>query len=418
MTTAAAPIPVRNDVEVIGLVGLAHGTSHFFHLMLPPLFPWLMKDFSLSYTEAGMLMTVFFVVSGVGQAVAGFVVDRIGARPVLFAGVGMLALSGIVLGVATSYPMLMLAAAVAGCGNSIFHPADFTLLNRRVAQPRLGHAFSVHGLSGNLGWAAAPVFMAGIAATAGWHAAGFAAAGVGAVVLAILWWRRDVLDDAAAEVVAPAHDASTRVPAHQLAFLRSPAVWLCFAFFFLTTSAFGILQNFAPAILGNVYGVSLVIATAGLTAYLAGSAAGMIAGGFLAARSEHSERTFAMALGFAAAMALLLASGWVSSSLLLPLMAIMGFGVGTAGPSRDLLVRRAATSQFGKASFGRVYGFVYSGLDTGLALSPLLFGPLLDAGRFSAALMAVAVLQTASLLTAMRVGVTARANASSREVRA
>ncbi len=332
MTTTAAPIPVRNDVEVIGLVGLAHGTSHFFHLMLPPLFPWLMKDFSLSYTEAGMLMTVFFVVSGVGQAVAGFVVDRIGARPVLFAGIGMLALSGIVLGVATTYPMLMLAAAVAGCGNSIFHPADFTLLNRRVAQPRLGHAFSVHGLSGNLGWAAAPVFMAGIAATAGWHAAGFAAAGVGAVVLAILWWRRDVLDDAAAEVVAPAHDASKPVPAHQLAFLASPAVWLCFAFFFLTTSAFGILQNYAPAILGNVYGVSLVLATAGLTAYLAGSAVGTIAGGFLATRSEHNERVIAMALGLAAVMALLLASGWVSSSLLLPMMAIMGFGVGTAGP--------------------------------------------------------------------------------------
>jgi MFS family permease len=418
MTTTAAPIPVRNDVEVIGLVGLAHGTSHFFHLMLPPLFPWLMKDFSLSYTEAGMLMTVFFVVSGVGQAVAGFVVDRIGARPVLFAGIGMLALSGIVLGVATTYPMLMLAAAVAGCGNSIFHPADFTLLNRRVAQPRLGHAFSVHGLSGNLGWAAAPVFMAGIAATAGWHAAGFAAAGVGAVVLAILWWRRDVLDDAAAEVVAPAHDASKPVAAHQLAFLASPAVWLCFAFFFLTTSAFGILQNYAPAILGNVYGVSLVLATAGLTAYLAGSAAGTIAGGFLATRSEHNERVIAMALGLAAAMALLLASGWVSSSLLLPMMAIMGFGVGTAGPNRDLLVRRAATSQFGRASFGRVYGFVYSGLDTGLALSPLLFGPLLDAGRFNAALTAVAVLQAASLLTAIRVGVTARAKTPPREANA
>jgi len=360
MSSTAAPIPVRNDVEVIGLVGLAHGTSHFFHLMLPPLFPWLMKDFSLSYTEAGMLMTMFFVVSGVGQALAGFVVDRIGARPVLFAGIGMLALSGIVLGLATTYPMLMLAAAVAGCGNSIFHPADFTLLNRRVAQPRLGHAFSVHGLSGNIGWAAAPVFMAGIAATSGWHVAGFAAAGVGVVVLAILWWRRDVLDDAAAEVVAPAHEASTPVHAHQLAFLASPAVWLCFAFFFLTTSAFGILQNYAPAILGNVYGVSLVLATTGLTAYLAGSAVGTITGGFLAARSEHNERIIAMALGLAAVMALLLASGWVSSSLLLPMMAIMGFGVGTAGPNRDLLVRRAATSQFGKASFGRVYGFVYS----------------------------------------------------------
>ena len=418
MTTTAAPAPVRADVEVIGLVGLAHGTSHFFHLMLPPLFPWLMKDFSLSYTEAGMLMTVFFVISGVGQALAGFVVDRTGARPVLFAGIALLALSGIVLGVATTYPMLMLSAAVAGLGNSIFHPADFTVLNRRVAQPRLGHAFSVHGLSGNIGWAAAPVFMAGIAATAGWHAAGFAAAGVGAFVLAVLWWRRDVLDDAAADVVAPAHEASRPVPAHQLAFLASPAVWLCFAFFFLTTSAFGILQNYAPAILGNVYGVSLVLATAGLTSYLAGSAVGTIVGGFLATRSEHNERVIALALGLAAAMALLLASGWVSSSLLLPMMVVMGFGVGTAGPNRDLLVRRAATSQFGKASFGRVYGFVYSGLDTGLALSPLIFGPLLDAGRFNAALTAVAVLQAASLLTALRVGTRARAGATTRRANA
>jgi MFS transporter, FSR family, fosmidomycin resistance protein len=90
------------------------------------------------------------------------------------------------------------------------------------------------------------------------------------------------------------------------------------------------------------------------------------------------------------------------------LMAVMGFGVGTSGPSRDLLVRRAATSQFGKAAFGRVYGFVYSGLDTGLAISPLIFGPMLDAGRFSEALAAVAVLQVASLLTAVRVGANAR----------
>jgi MFS family permease len=417
MSSSAAPVPTRNDVEVIGLVGLAHGTSHFFHLMLPPLFPWLMKDFSLSYTEAGMLMTVFFVISGVGQALAGFVVDRVGARPVLFAGIGCLALSGVVLGAATTYPMLVLSAAVAGLGNSIFHPADFTLLNRRVAQPRLGHAFSVHGLSGNLGWAAAPVFMAGIAATAGWNVAGFAAAGVGALVLAILWWRRDVLDDAAAEVVAAGHEPAP-ASAHQLAFLASPAVWLCFAFFFLTTSAFGILQNYAPAILGNVYGVSLVLATTGLTSYLVGSAVGIIVGGFLAARSERNERVIALALGVAAAMALLLASGWVPSTLLLPLMAIMGFGVGTAGPSRDLLVRRAATSQFGKASFGRVYGFVYSGLDTGLALSPLFFGPLLDAGRFNTALTAVALLQTASLLTAMRVGMAARAKPVSRALRA
>jgi MFS family permease len=407
--SSSAPALLRHDAEVIGLVGLAHGTSHFFHLMLPPLFPWLMRDFSLSYTEAGLLMTVFFVISGIGQAIAGFVVDRVGARPVLFFGIGTLATSGLLLGASQSYPMLLMTAAVAGLGNSIFHPADFTLLNHRVAQPRLGHAFSVHGLSGNLGWAAAPVFMAGIAAYSDWHVAGFAASAVGFGVLGILWLRRSVLAEAAHELVARSESAGAS--RRQFDFLQSGAVWLCFAFFFLTTAAFGILQNYAPAILGEVYGVSLTTATAGLTAYLLGSAAGMLTGGFLAARSQHNEWLIAGALGLAASVAVTIATGAPSSALLLPLMATMGFGVGVSGPNRDLLVRRAATSRFGKAAFGRVYGFVYSGLDTGLALSPLFFGPLLDAGRFREALVAVAVLQVAALATAWRVGGAARAGA-------
>jgi MFS family permease len=405
---------IRHDAEVIGLVGLAHGTSHFYHLMLPPLFPWLMKDFDLSYTEAGLLMTTFFVISGIGQALAGFVVDKVGSRPVLFFGIGLLALSGVILGVSNSYAMLLATAAVAGLGNSIFHPADFTLLNRRVAQPRLGHAFSVHGLSGNLGWAAAPVFMAGIATFAGWQAAGFAAAAVGAVVLAILFLRRSMLANAAAELVVPSHAQVVTVKGaapNQFAFLRSVPVWLCFAFFFFVTAAFGILQNYSPAILGNVYGMSLVVATGSLTAYLLGSAAGTITGGFLASRNERNDRLIAIALGFSALMALLLASGQIGAALVIPTMVLLGFGVGTSGPNRDLLVRRAATSQFGKTSFGRIYGFVYSGLDVGLAMSPLVFGPLLDAGKFQAALVAVAMLQVAALLTAMRIGTAARSRA-------
>ncbi|HUL68154.1 MAG TPA: MFS transporter [Burkholderiaceae bacterium] len=409
-SAAATSASLRNDAEVIGLVGLAHGTSHFYHLMLPPLFPWLMREFALSYTEVGLLMTVFFVVSGIGQALAGFVVDRVGARPVLFFGIGTLAVSALALGMSQSYAMLLGTAGLAGLGNSIFHPADFTLLNHRVAPPRLGHAFSVHGLSGNLGWASAPVFMAGIASVTNWHVAGFAASAVGLTVLTILWLRRDVLAEAAREVVMrPAGGAQPAHDSRQLAFLRSGPVWLCFAFFFLTTAAFGILQNYSPAILGQVYGVSLALATGGLTAYLLGSATGMVVGGFLASRSEHNERPIAVALGLSATTAIVIASGSASVWMLLPLMAIMGFGVGVAGPNRDLLVRRAATSRFGRSAFGRVYGFVYSGLDTGLAISPVLFGPLLDAGHFREALAAVAVLQVLAMGTAWRVGGVARA---------
>lgn len=404
--TASLDSP-RRDAEVITLVGLAHGTSHFFHLLLPPLFPWLMPQFGLSYTEAGLLMTVFFIVSGIGQALAGFIVDRAGARPVLFFGVGTLACSALVLGLAQDYAMLLTAAAIAGLGNSIFHPADFTLLNRKVSAPRLGHAFSVHGLTGNLGWAAAPVFMAGIAAAAGWQVAAFAAAAVGFAVLGLLVLRRHSLDEhetAAAVGRGEAAGGTAGAGAGQLAFLRVGAVWVCFMFFFFSTGALSILQNYGPAVLGKAYGLSLVLATAGLTAYLLGSAAGMVAGGFIAGRRSDSERVIAAALGASAAVALLLAAGWLPGWMVLPLMAAMGFGVGCAGPSRDLLVRKAALSRFGKTSYGRVYGFVYSGLDVGFAAVPLVVGPMLDAGQYNLALVGVALMQVAALLSALRVG--------------
>jgi len=100
---------------------------------------------------------------------------------------------------------------------------------------------------------------------------------------------------------------------------------------------------------------------------------------------------------------LLLASGWVPSAAVVALMAAIGFLTGLAGPSRDLLVRRAATARFGQAAFGRVYGFVYSGLDTGLALAPLVFGGLMDAGSFTTVLVGIAVLQAAAIGTAMSV---------------
>jgi len=388
------------DREVIALVGLAHGTSHFFHLMLPTLFPWLMRDFSLSFTDVGLLTTTFFVISGIGQALAGFVVDRVGGLRVLCFGVAMLAVSGVVLGFATSYPWLLLSATLAGIGNSIFHPSDFTLLNQRVTQPRLGHAFSIHGVSGNVGWAVAPLFMAGVTSAFGWHIAGFGAAAIGAVVFATLALRRRALVDTEGLVISrlATNDADHR--SGQFAFLASGAVWLSFAFFLFTTMAFGILQNFAPAILSHVYGVSLIVASSGLTAYLVGSGTGMLAAGFL---RDRADRMVAPSLGFAAVMAAVLASGEMPRAALWPLMIGLGFGVGFAGPGRDLLVRRAATSRFGRSSFGRIYGFVYSGLDTGQALSPLVFGPVLDAGHFRQPLIAIALLQAAALLTALRV---------------
>jgi FSR family fosmidomycin resistance protein-like MFS transporter len=400
----AAPASLRADATVISLVGFAHGTSHFFHFVMPPLFPYLMKEFGLSFTQAGGLMTTFFVVSGVGQALAGFVVDRVGALRVLMGGMALLMVSGLLLSVAQNYPMLMLAAAVAGLGNCVFHPADFTLLNRRVSVPRLGHAFSVHGLSGSLGWAAAPVLMLFLAEAGGWRSAAVGASVVGALALGFLVLNRGLLADARLEAAEKKGTGGT------FDFLGSSVVWMCFLFFLLAVMAFGGLQNFAPPIFERTYGVSLAVATTGLTAYLLGNAAGAGAGGFFASKGEHQERQVAVALGVAALCAIALASGMVPAVSLVPFMAAMGFGAGFAGPSRDLLVRRAATSTYGAAAYGRIYGFVYSGIDTGLAIAPIAFGLLMDAGRFTHVLWGVATLQVLAIFMALLVGARSRAS--------
>ena len=401
MTANAPEQNARHDLETISLIGFVHGVSHFFHLLLPPLFPWLMDEFGLSFTAIGVTMTVFFVISGLGQAAAGFLVDRFGAARILAVGISCFALSGVVLHFANGYAMLIAVAAIAGLGNSVFHPADFTVLNRHVSQARLGHAFSIHGLSGNLGWGLAPIFMTGIAAYAGWRTAALGATAVALLALALLLWRRSALASPPPEEGEKTASAKASI----FDFLRVRAVWLCFLFFLLITSAFGAIQNFASPILQALYGLTITSAASALSAYLFGGAGGILLGGFLAKKGDQ-ERLISVALGFAAALAIILALGILPGWSILPLMAAIGFCTGIAGPSRDLLVRRAATSRFGQAAFGRVYGFVYSGLDVGLALAPAAFGQLMDGGRYSDVLIGIAVLQTLAIFTALRVGKT------------
>lgn len=340
-----------------------------------------MAEFGLSYTAVGTLMTVFFVTSSIGQAVAGIWVDRYGANLVLFAGISLLSASGLLLAIAPNFAGLLFAAFVAGCGNSIFHPADFALINRRVSVARLGHAFSVHGLAGNLGWAIAPILMVSVTAAFGWRVAGIVATTVGLLSLAFLVSQRRILEyDSPQMVGGRAATSITTITFGKI--LAQPVVLAAFGFFLFATLGFGALQNFAPSLLQNLFSVTLGAATSALSIYLVGGAGGLILGGFLAKPTNQHEGYVAFAFGGGAVIALLMAFLPIPSWLVLPLMASMGFLVGIAGPSRDLLVRSATKSRLGEAAFGRVYGVVYSGLDVGLALAPIVFGLLMDANQF------------------------------------
>ncbi|MBC3886225.1 MFS transporter [Undibacterium griseum] len=404
-TTIAAPANLKQDAMVISLVGIAHGISHFFHMILAPLFPWIKEAFSLSYAELGLLMTAFFVVSGIGQALAGFVVDKLGARAVLFFGITCLGLSALVLSAAQQYGMLLAGAMLAGVGNSVFHPSDYTLLNKRVSPARLGYAFSVHGITGNLGWAAAPVFLVTIAQFSSWRMALFCAAFLPLIVLLVLVIYRDLLHTGVAQHAAATQQAHS---AGALDFLKIPAVWMCFGFFFVSAMALGGIQSFSAASLRDLYGMSLASATTAYTMFMLASAGGMLWGGFLAARAKNHDRTIALAFSFAGIFSVVLATGWANAPLAILLMAAVGFGSGMAGPSRDLMIRAAAP----KNATGRVYGIVYSGLDSGLAVAPLLFGMIMDGRHPSWVFLCVGAFQVLAILTAVNVGGRTRALAA------
>ena len=389
------PVPLREDAKVIGLVGLAHAGSHFSHLLLPPLFPVFMQEFGLSFAQLGLLMSTFFVVSGIGQASAGFVVDRLGARPVLFGSVALFVLACLLASVSTGYAGLLAVAVVAGLGNASFHPVDFTILNQRVSTPRLGHAFSAHGLTGNLGWAAAPAFFAFLSVAVGWRQAYVAAAVLYALILLALVMNRDRLRT---EVVVRTESGSA---AGHFDFMRLPVVWWCFGFFLLSTMTLAAVQSFSVSILKAVHGVSFESATFTVTAYMLCGALGMFVGGFVAARHpRHSDRVVAVCMTVGAVLMTLCATGWLGASGTMGVLALTGLAIGIGGPSRDMMIKKATP----KGATGRVYGTVYSGLDVGFAIAPLLFGLFMDRGWYAATLAGAAVALLASVVVALGVG--------------
>ena len=399
-TDLKSAVPLAEDAKVMSLVGLAHASSHFGHMLLPPLFPVFMQEFGLSFAQVGLLMSVFFVISGVGQATAGFVVDKLGARPVLFTALCIFMLACITASNAQGYPWLIAAAALAGLANSPFHPIDFSILNQRISSARLGYAFSVHGLSGSLGWALTPILLVGLMGFIGWRNAYLVTAGVYALVLMILLFNRDQL----VTTVVRKQDASE---ASSLDFMKLPVVWWCFAFFLLSTITLAVVQSYSASILKAMHGVSLQAATATLTAYMLASALGILVGGFVSARvgAQRSDKVIAVCMSVGALCMMLAGTGWLGAFGSMVLLAATGFAVGIGGPSRDMMIKRATP----KGATGRVYGTVYSGLDVGFAIAPLIFGLLMDRALYSLTMITSAFALILAVFAALAVGRRTRA---------
>jgi MFS transporter, FSR family, fosmidomycin resistance protein len=385
MSTLTAPAPWRRDAGVIGLIAVCHASSHFSHLLLPIMFPFFVRELGLSYASLGGVMSVFFAVSFLAQTSSGFWVDRLGARKVLYAAQGLMALACLGLSQAHDMSGLVWGAAMLGLGNGVYHPVDYSVINRQVSPLRLGHAYSVHNLSGTLGWSVAPPFMVGLSSLGHWSCAYLGAACIYGVLMALCVWRSPWLETRDEHLPAHPHSKGHAAPAGSSKpgldlwqLLRMPAVVWSFVFLFCMTMTYSVVQSFMVTILQNMHGISLVQANLTLTAYLLVAALGNLLGGFVTSRwGAHADRIVAVCMGVAATWMLISATGWLGARGTPVSLILTALAVGMGAPARDLMIKKATPV----GATGRVYGLVFAGLDVGSAVSPLIFGPLMDHGH-------------------------------------
>jgi MFS family permease len=373
---SAATVPVRRDLHVISLIGVAHGVSHYHQLAFVTMLLIVRDSAGLSFADVGILAGIFYAVSGVAQTVAGFAVDRFGARPILAGGLATIGIALALVGFVHSFAGFAAIAVVAGLGNCVFHPADFALLNASVDSSRLGRAFSIHGLGGSLGWAAGPALYF-LNDMFGWVGAALIGAIPGLAMAMLVWADRVELVDHRSKSRASVATQG-RAPGIGL-FLQAP-ILLCFAYFALiSASTIGIQQFSVPAFTA-MFGVSETLAAFCLIAFVVGAALGVLVGGIFADRVRHHDRVAAIGLLVASALTVPIATESVPTGLLLPLLALAGFAGGTTNPSRDMIVRNATPP----GASGKVFGFVYSGLDVGSFTAPPIFGFLMSHGLHAA----------------------------------
>lgn len=364
----AAPQQSKADSALRTLTGIsiAHWVSHFHLLVLPMLFPFLKTQLGVGYIELGFALTVFAVVSGLTQAPTGYLVDHFGARKILLIGLVLGGLSLILLGLHLSYASLIVCAVLLGLANSVYHPADYAILAEHMDEARMGRAFSIHTFAGFLGGAVAPAIVAALVTTTGGGGALIASGSIGVLVAALLL-AMNIPD-------AGAHKKKPGVAGLAKQNIVTPALILLTLLFMLLGLSNAGISNFGIVALMSGYAASYSSANVALTAFLAASAIGVLAGGFLADRTERHGQVAAVCFGVNAAIVLAIATVAMPGWLLTMAMTAAGFLGGVIAPSRDMLVRNAVPP----GAAGRAFGIVSTGFNFSGIISPLLFGWIMD----------------------------------------
>ena len=373
MAVDANVAPLASNAKVIALISTGHFLSHFYLLLLPPLFPVLRDVYGVGFTELGLALTAFSLATGFIQAPVGFLVDRYGARGILIAGVALESVAFILIGVFPVYAALVTLMIIAGIANAVYHQADYAIMSASVAKERMGRAFSIHTFAGYLGAALAPVTMFTLMKWTDWRTALVICGIFGAVVAAIMALNSKVLldatsrrDDSGAHSATPHHSG--------LRLLFSLPILMGLLFFTGISMAGHGISEFSVSVLHLAYDAPLAEAGIVLSAYLFASPAGVLLGGWVADRTPHHDRFAASCFVVIAAMIFTVAAVDLSLTAIAVLFAIAGLANGLVAPSRDMMIRSVTPP----GEMGKVFGFVSIGYNIGGVVAPVMFGYILD----------------------------------------
>lgn len=378
-------------VRIVGVVSAAHFVSHYYIILLAPLLPFVRADYGVSYTEIGFAFAVFNIISATLQTPAGFLVDRLGARTILIAGLVIGGAAFMTAGLVNSFWLFVAMFALAGLGNTVYHPADYAMLSHNVPGERIGQAFSVHTFAGMLGSAVAPPSLLLMHSLWGWRGAFVGAGVLGLAVAALLLTMREENTGA----LTPAAQAKTESATAGWRLLMSPPILLNLGFFALLAMISGGISNYSVVAFGVLYGTPVTTANAALTGYLALSAIGVLAGGLLVTRTSRHGTVAAIGLAAMALLTALVAQIDLGTVLLIAVMTMNGFFFGVIMPSRDMIVRAVTPP----GSFGKVFGFVTTGFNIGGIISPLIYGALMDHGSAALVFLLAAACSLAAIAT-------------------
>jgi MFS family permease len=391
-----------NDTRTIASVSAAHFVSHVYILLLPPLFEIIRADYQVSYTELGLALVAFNALTAIFQTPAGFLVDRVGARIVLICGLLLGSVAVVVAGVVASFWVFVAMFGLAGLGNAVYHPADYAMLSHRVANERMGRAFSIHTFSGMLGGAVAPGLLLFLYGYVGWRGAFVATALLGLAVAGVLALQRD--EPSRHHHHDPALDPAANGQT-SLGLLLSPVILLNFVFFALFAFTNGGLITYSVVALTAAHDIPFAVGSLALSGFLLLNAAGVLLGGLLLGRVSPLLVTVASMLAFAV-LAVVLGLLDLGPAATVIAMSLAGLAGGRAMPPRDMMVRAVTPP----GAFGKVFGFVTTGFNFAGVLVPLCFGPLMDRGHPVAVFMVIAA--TAVLAVAVVSGARGRRPAS------